>query len=195
MERQGRALEEGSGSNPAESVNAQLVIALTKMTEYFEKQEAQIGRLEQPILETADDVTLQRFQKFRPPTFNGEGGVDGAERWIETIEKIYRALKYSDERKVTFGEFQLEGPAKEWWRVIEERRVIEETPHLWSSFVKEFWKKFIPQVVRERKEEKFIGLKQKNLTVDQYEILFTKLSKYAPDMVNTEEKIRRRFLQ
>ena len=83
------------------------------MTEYFEKQEAQIGRLEQPILETTDDVALQRFQKFRPPTFNGKGGVDEAEKWIETIEKIYRALKYSDERKVTFGEFQLKGPAKE----------------------------------------------------------------------------------
>ena len=38
-------------------------------------------------------------------------------------------------------------------------------------------------------------MKQKNLTVDQYEILFTKLSKYAPDMVNTEEKRIRRFLQ
>ena len=49
--------------------------------------------------------------------------------------------------------------------------------------------------MRERKDEEFIGLKQKNLTVDQYEILFTKLSKYAPDMVNTEEKRRKRFLQ
>ena len=47
--------------------------------------------------------------------------MDEAEKWIETIEKIYRALKYSDERKVTFEEFQLEGPAKEWWRVIEKR--------------------------------------------------------------------------
>ena len=55
--------------------------------------------------------------------------MDEAEKWIETIEKIYRALKYSDERKVAFGEFQLQSPAKEWWRVIEERWVIEETPH------------------------------------------------------------------
>ena len=72
---------------------------------------------------------------------------------------------------------------------------MERTPRLWSTFVSEFWKKFIPQVVREKKEEEFIGLKQKTLTVTQYEIQFTKLSKYAPDMVNTEEKRRRRFLQ
>ena len=66
MERQGREFGEGSGSNPAESVNAQLLAALTQMTEYFEKQDTRIGRLEQPILETADDVALERFQKFRP---------------------------------------------------------------------------------------------------------------------------------
>ena len=35
------------------------------------------------------------------------------EKWIETMNDIYDALKYSDERKITFGKFQLEGPAKE----------------------------------------------------------------------------------
>ena len=49
--------------------------------------------------------------------------------------------------------------------------------------------------MRERKEEEFIGLKQRTLTVAQYEIQFSKLSKYASNMVNTEEKRRRRFLQ
>ena len=33
------------------------------------------------------------------------------------------------------------------------------------------------------------------MTVAQYEMQFTKLSKYAPDMVNTEEKRNKRFLQ
>ena len=41
-------------------------------------------------------------------------GDEVAENWIETIEKIFRALNYTDGRKVVFGEFQLEGPAKEW---------------------------------------------------------------------------------
>ena len=47
-------------------------MTLTKITEYFEKQETRIGRLEQPNLETADDVALERFQKFHPPKFDGE---------------------------------------------------------------------------------------------------------------------------
>ena len=47
----------------------------------------------------------------------------------------------------------------------------------------------------DRKDEEFIGLRQGTLTVAQYEVQFTKLSKYAPEMVNTEEKRKRRFLQ
>ena len=53
----------------------------------------------------------------------------------------------------------------------------------------------MPKLVRERNEEEFIELRQKTLTVAQYEIQFMKLSKYAPDMVNTEEKMKHRFLQ
>ena len=66
---------------------------------------------------------------------------------------------------------------------------------MWSAFLEEFRKKFIPRVVRERKEEEYIGLKQKTLTVSQYEVQFTKLLRYAPDIVNTEEKRKKRFLQ
>ena len=59
----------------------------------------------------------------------------------------------------------------------------------------EFRIKFIPILAQEKKEEEFINLKQGKMTVVQYEAKFTKLSKYAPDMVMTEEKRKRRFLQ
>ena len=52
--------------------------------------------------------------------------------------------------------------------MIEEKWEIEVRQHLWSAFLEEFRKKFIPKVVREWKEEEFIGLKQKTLTVAQY---------------------------
>ena len=44
-------------------------------------------------------------------------------------------------------------------------------------------------------EESFISLRQKTLTVAQYEVQFIKLSQYPPDMVNTKEKMIKRFLQ
>ena len=75
------------------------------MAEYFGRPEIRERWNKQTTLDVPDDVELVRFQKFRPLAFNGDGGVEEAEKWIESMEKIYRALKYSDERKVAFGEF------------------------------------------------------------------------------------------
>ena len=40
-----------------------------------------------------------------------------------------------------------------------------------------------------------MNLKQRNLTVAEYEEKFTQLSKYAPEIVNTEKKRKRHFQQ
>ena len=37
---------------------------------------------------------------------------------MEMMDDIYTALKYSDERKVQFAVFQLEGSARAWWRIV-----------------------------------------------------------------------------
>ena len=49
--------------------------------------------------------------------------------------------------------------------MIKEKWEIEGRLRLWDAFVEEFRKRFIPKVVRDRKEEEFIGLRQRALTV------------------------------
>ena len=44
-------------------------------------------------------------------------------------------------------------------------------------------------------ELKFLELKQNKLSVAEYEAKFTKLSRFVPEFVNTEEKLERRFQQ
>ena len=50
-------------------------------------------------------------------------------------------------------------------------------------------------MIKKKREEDFISLKQRALTVAQYEVQFTKLAEYAPDMVNLEAKRKRHFQQ
>ena len=169
-------------------------LTLAKMAEFFDEQRNRWDGIGMMGKEVTNDVALKRFQKFNPSKYNGETGVEAAEKWIEDMEKIYKALGYNDARKVTFVEFQLEGLAYSWWRVIEEKWRGEGRQPEWGAFVAEFGKKFIPKVVRDRKEQEFINLRQRTLTVSEYEVQFTKLSKYALDMVNTEEKRMKRFL-
>ena len=82
-----------------------------------------------------------------------------AKKWIESIEDIYGALQYFDMRKVGFAKFQMEGPAKTWWRIVDERWREEGRQCTWSAFLEKFRKKFIPIVVQEKREEEFIYLK------------------------------------
>ena len=102
MATEGNANNEGESSN---NNNQQLDSTLAKMVEFFDEQRIRWnggGRFGATV---TDDMALERFQKFNPPTYGGEPSVETAEKWIESIEKIYKALSYNDARKVAFAEF------------------------------------------------------------------------------------------
>ena len=78
---------------------------------------------------------------------------------MKTIEDIYAALKYIKEQKVKFTVFQLEGAARAWQMIIDQKWDLEGTLRTWESFLTECKNKFIPILAQERKEGEFIDLK------------------------------------
>ena len=64
-----------------------------------------------------------------------------------------------------------------------------------GNFTSEFNEKFLLPLIEEKREDEFIKLKQGILSVVEYEGKFTKLSKYAPELVINERKRIRRFVQ
>ncbi|CAH2812841.1 MAG: hypothetical protein CBHOC_5444, partial [uncultured Caballeronia sp.] len=118
-----------------------------------------------------------------------------AEIWFERMLDIFAALEYTGERQVSFASFQFEGPARAWWNMIRARWERDMVPRTWENFVREFKTKFIPPVVQERREEAFIRCRQGMQSVAEYETQFTKLSRYAPMFVGTEQMRIRRFIQ
>ena len=63
------------------------------------------------------------------------------------------------------------------------------------NFTREFYEKYILPIIQERREDEFIRFRQGTMSVAQYETQFNKLSKFAPDLVITEQKRKRRFIQ
>ncbi|KAK8948562.1 hypothetical protein KSP39_PZI005955 [Platanthera zijinensis] len=55
-------------------------------------------------------------------------------------------------------------------------------------------RKFLPSVERDRLMNDFLYLKQRQLTVGEYEIEFSKLSRFAPALVSVETDRVKRFL-
>ena len=79
--------------------------------------------------------------------------------------------------------------------MIRARWERDQTPRTWVNFTREFNKKFFPPLIQEQREDAFIRLRQGNSSVAEYETQFTKLSKFAPELVVTEQKRIRRFVQ
>ena len=63
----------------------------------------------------------------------------------------------------------------------------------WEFFVQEFKAKYITEMYRETKWKQFLNLKQRNLSVAEYEKEFSHLNMYAPKLVLTEAFRCRQF--
>ena len=115
--------------------------------------------------------------------------------WLKKMIDIFAALHYTEERHVTFAIFQLEGAARSWWNVIRTKWERELTPRTWINFMREFNAKYFPPLVQEKKEDEFIRLRQRIQTVAEYESQFTRLSKFTPELIVTEQRRVWRFIQ
>ena len=68
-----------------------------------------------------------------------------------------------------------------------------EKPFSWAEFREEFYAKYFPSSQRREMEKQFIGLRQRNRTVDEYEAEFDRLSRFASTVVADEQSKMRRF--
>ncbi|XP_071917067.1 uncharacterized protein [Coffea arabica] len=130
-----------------------------------------------------EDRAFERFLKFNPPKFIGEPDPEVADNWLERMTNIFANLDYTENRRVNFAAFQFEGVARAWWDVIRGKWERAQTPWTWENFTREFNEKFLPPLIQEKRDDEFIKLKQGTLCVAEYEGKFTKLSKYAPELV------------
>nr|XP_012466477.1 unnamed protein product [Gossypium raimondii] len=65
----------------------------------------------------------------------------------------------------------------------------------WDLFQKEFQKKYVGELYIEDKRQEFLMLKQGNLSVVDYELEFSRLSRYASEFIPTEADSCKRFLR
>ncbi|XP_038887130.1 uncharacterized protein LOC120077320 [Benincasa hispida] len=146
-----------------------------------------------PIInDTNDSKIIQEFKKFNPSTFDGSF-VDPTivENWITEIETIFHHMNIPEEQKVNCATFMLRGDTKLWWESTQ--RTIKGSVS-WQQFNQAFYNKYFPLTVRYQKEVEFLNLRQKNMSVAEYEQKFDRLSHFVPRLVDTEKKKVERFI-
>ncbi|XP_047983475.1 uncharacterized protein LOC125224159 [Salvia hispanica] len=129
-----------------------------------------------------------------PPVFNGLGNPVVAENWIRAMERIFNFLHCNDQERLTCMTFQLTGSADFWWEARKKILTPEQLAQMtWNEFKTGMYDKYIPKSYRKAKEVEFYNLKQGRMSVTEYDIMFCDMSRYAPDQVDTDEKMADKF--
>ncbi|XP_057478100.1 uncharacterized protein LOC130765643 [Actinidia eriantha] len=137
----------------------------------------------------------EQFMKLNSPEFMGATNPLVAEEWLKKLDTIFEVIEVTDEQKLTLATFMLRGEARNWWETMRRMQNAqpEGVPISWRRFVEIFNDQYFPRIYRMQKEQEFMSLKKKTMFVVEYEEKFTALSRFAPEMVHTEDMKCRQF--
>jgi hypothetical protein len=82
----------------------------------------------------ADVRMLEAFLRNHPPTFKGRYDPDGAQTWLKEIERVFRVMQCTDDRKVRFGTHMLAEEADDWWVSTQTTLEQEDEVITWAVF-------------------------------------------------------------
>ena len=105
-----------------------------------------------------------------------------AESWLLEIDRVLKVLTCTDEQKVNFVTFTFEEVALVWWQL----KKLLEPLWFWPRFLEVFNEEYFFEIVRDKKNAKFLNLTQGKMPVVEYNVKFMELSRYAPHIVSME---------
>ncbi|XP_049381296.1 uncharacterized protein LOC125845822 [Solanum stenotomum] len=104
-------------------------------------------------------------------------------------------FEWTDEwEKEELASYQLKDVAQVWFTQWKANRPVEAGHIAWEEFKRAFLSKYFPCEKREVKVEEFINLRQGTMSVEEYSLKFTLLSKYAPSLVSNPRDEMSRFV-
>ena len=90
------------------------------------------------------------------------------------------------EEKLECATSLLQDEAFQWWVSVTRTAPLERVT--WKFFLNEFKKHYVGRIYLSNMRQEFHNLKQRHMGVTEYQREFTRLSKYAPEMLVTEDE-------
>jgi Retroviral aspartyl protease/Retrotransposon gag protein/Zinc knuckle len=155
--------------------------------------EAQIQQLLQGA-QKPDDLSklTKNYTLFGGKRYDGKGGAVKAETWLETCHEVFAKMVLTPIQQRDIATQHLDDAALHWWRAI--KVGLDLDTYTWEEFVAHFRENFVPSAERDRLCALFLNLRQNGRPVTEYTSHFNELGRYAPHMVDTEEKKVSRYI-
>lgn len=146
-----------------------------------------------PVNESSKRTPIGKLRKYGAEEFRGRLEDDSvkAEYWLQNTIKVFEEMACSPNDYLRCAVFLLKEEAYNWWSTIV--AVVPKEKISWEFFQTEFKKKYIGKRYLDKKKREFLELRQENRSVAEYGSEFLCLSKYAREIVPTEEEMCFRF--
>ncbi|KHG11693.1 Hexaprenyldihydroxybenzoate methyltransferase, mitochondrial -like protein [Gossypium arboreum] len=146
-----------------------------------------------PVNESSKRTPIGKLRKYGAEEFRGRLEDDSvkAEYWLQNTIKVFEEMACSPNDYLRCAVFLLKEEAYNWWSTIV--AVVPKEKISWEFFQTEFKKKYIGKRYLDKKKREFLELRQENRSVAEYGSEFLYLSKYAREIVPTEEEMCFRF--
>lgn len=200
-ERRGEEVRQPGGQNPPHTLLTDLVAAFA----------AHVAQTPRANTSNRAMEVVREFRKLNPPMFNGENSDPlVADHWLSEIRKLFDVLNVTEDAvRVKLVACQLSGEANEWWKSVRATRKASREmartagnvnePDVenmtWVEFETIFEDQYFPESFKDMLREQFERLEQGTMTVSEYAMKFQALSRFAPELVSTEEKKCKRFIR
>ncbi|XP_021999691.1 uncharacterized protein LOC110897162 [Helianthus annuus] len=138
--------------------------------------------------------TYKDFMACKPTTYDGKIDPVMCQRWILSMEAVFKRSRCDEEDRVMFATGQLTFQAKDWWdaysKEIGEDKLQTMT---WQEFKEPFMKYHCPQSAIDKIQEDFLRLRQKNEMINEISSIFLDKMKFCTEFVQTERMKINRF--
>ena len=133
--------------------------------------------------------TCKDFKAMGGKNFQGTETFVEARNWLKETEDLFAIFGLDDQRKILLAVWLMKDEAAYWWEVTNGTRPVE----TWADFRARFMLKFLSSAEENLQMERFITLKQGDMSVKEYVNKFNQLARFGLDMVNTPQKKALRF--
>ena len=114
-----------------------------------------------------------------------------AENLLKITERMLMQIYCTAKEKLECAISLLQDEAYHWWVSMIKTAPPEKVT--WKFFLDEFNKQYVGRIHLNNMRREFHNLKQRQMSVTKYQREFTRLSKYAPEILVSEEERRRKF--
>ncbi|XP_050238318.1 uncharacterized protein LOC126687806 [Mercurialis annua] len=136
-----------------------------------------------------DRDSVLAYMRLKPIEFDGSGD---ALDFLEEVERNARRLQADERQSILLVEMSMKGPAKDWLR-----RIIQPTMNqmTWVEFVNRYREFYLPFSVTESYRDQLLNLRRGNRSVQEYVTEFTRLGRFAPDLMADPARANASFIK